>query len=83
MSTPFERAYHCIKHDVDLGNKNVLFMAIEDAQKLIDVAERSRLLANFIFKSIDVGPLTKGPSKEAHYWRELRASLQRLYDEAS
>jgi hypothetical protein len=41
----------------------------------VKVATAASLLAAHVKRSLDVGPLSKSPSKEAHYWRQLREML--------
>lgn len=43
--------------------------------RLREIERASRELADFIWKSVNVGPLTKGPHREARLWRELREAL--------
>lgn len=46
---------------------------------LLVAAEASKRLANHVFKSVNVGPLTKNPSREAALWRDLRVALAAVY----
>lgn len=47
-------------------------------RRLRNVADAAGNLAHHVRRSLDVGPLSKSPAKEAHYWRELRLALQAL-----
>lgn len=60
------------------------FAAKVDARvkECLAVADASRRLANFVFRSVNVGPLTKDPSKEAYLWTLLRKDLEQFYAEA-
>lgn len=49
---------------------------------LIAVANSARLLANHVFKSVNVGPLTNDPSREAALWLMLRRALESYYTES-
>jgi hypothetical protein len=41
----------------------------------IVIYEAAKALANFCERSLNVGPVTKNPSREAMLWRNLRAAL--------
>ena len=41
----------------------------------VTLYEAAKALANFCERSLDVGPLTKNPSREAMLWRNLRAAI--------
>lgn len=47
----------------------------------IRVATDAQMLANTVERSLDVGPRSKDPSREAVQWRSLRESLK-LFREA-
>lgn len=40
-------------------------------------------LCNFFWKSLDVGPDPKDPTREARYWRELRSAIRATTDDPS
>ena len=61
----------------DPRSANVRHLLKQNA-RLREVADAARDLAHHVRRSLDVGPLSKSPSKEAHYWRELRLALQAL-----
>lgn len=44
----------------------------------IRVATDAQMLANTVAKSLDAGPLSKDPSREAGQWRALRESLRQF-----
>ena len=43
--------------------------------RLREIERAAREVADFVWKSTNVGPLTKSPHREARLWRELRAAL--------
>lgn len=49
---------------------------IASAPDLLSVYNAAKALADFVEKSTNVGPVTKGPHREARLWRELRNALQ-------
>lgn len=67
--------------------ENVMTMAIEDIQELhrlwqsdVVLFQAAKALANHVKRSVDVGPQSKNPSREAMLWRNLRAALKK-YEE--
>lgn len=48
---------------------------VEDIPDLRAIATAARDLATYVKKSTNVGPVTKGPHKEARLWRALHAAL--------
>ena len=50
----------------------------ENYARLLEVAEAARSLAFHVRRSVNVGPLSKSPAREAVLWRELRLRLAAL-----
>ena len=50
----------------------------QNLDRLYAVADASRALAYHVRRSVNVGPLSKSPAREAVLWRELRLALQAL-----
>jgi hypothetical protein len=46
--------------------------------RLFEVADAARNLAYFCRHSLDTGPISKHPSREARLWKQLRLALQAL-----
>jgi len=60
--------------------QEVLNVYIKQNARLQEVADAANALAHHCKRSLDVGPLSKSPSKEAYYWRQLRLALQALHN---
>lgn len=56
----------------------VLTHAIDEIDALRIIASCAQQLADFVKKSVNVGPLTSNPRGEAYLWRALRGALANL-----
>ena len=63
-----------------MSMQEVLNDLMKQNARLREVADAANALAHHCKRSLDVGPISKSPSKEAYHWRKLRLALQALHN---
>lgn len=52
----------------------------DELRRLRKIEDAAKALANYVARSTDVGPITRGPHKEAILWRGLRDALGETWE---